>query len=499
MGLLQNYKFVVMAFLASVLLLVALTLALVWKPASTVSKSPLLVYCAAGLKAPLEAVAKDYEKEYGVPIQLQFGGSQTLLANIEISKRGDLWLPADDSYLGVARQKDLIAEVLPLAQMRLVLAVKKGNPKGIKELKDLLVPGLKLAQANPDAAAAGKVAREVFQKIGRWDELKKQTAVFTGTVNDVATNVKLGTADAGFIWDALLQQFPDVEPVALKELEGARANMSVSVLKSSVDASAALRFARYVAAADKGLKQIEKSGFTPAAGDTWSENPELNLSAGAMLRPAIEETIAAFERREGCRVTRVYNGCGILVAQMRAGQKPDAYFACDKSFMKQVEDLFFDPTDVSLNQLVILVKKGNPQHINELKDLGREGLRVGVGHEKQCALGVLTKTTLQTAGLYAPVRRNVAVQSPTGDLLVNQLRTGSLDAIVAYISNATSAKDELDAIAIDLPCALAVQPFAVGKESKSKQLAARLQKALLSADSQKKFESNGFRWQDKAK
>ncbi len=58
-----------------------------------------------------------------------------------------------------------------------------------------------------------------------------------------------------------------------------------------------------------------------------------------MLRPAIEQTIAEFERREGVKVTRVYNGCGILVAQMKAGEVPDAYFACDSEFMNQVNDI----------------------------------------------------------------------------------------------------------------------------------------------------------------
>ena len=49
--------------------------------------------------------------------------------------------------------------------------------------------------------------------------------------------------------------------------------------------------------------------------------------------------------------------------------------------------------------------------------------------------------------------KNVKVQSPTGDMLVNQLRTGSLDAVVAYVSNAVPAADQLEAIAIDIPCA----------------------------------------------
>jgi ABC-type molybdate transport system substrate-binding protein len=213
-----------------------------------------------------------------------------------------------------------------------------------------------------------------------------------------------------------------------------------------------------------------------------------------MLRPAIEQTITEFEKREGARVNRIYNGCGILVAEMQAGKRPDAYFACDTSFMNQVSDLFLDATNLSMNQLVIIVPKGNPHGIKALRDLTQPGLRLGVGHEKQCALGVLTKNTLMTNGTYLEVRRNVAVESPTGDFLVNQLRAKSLDAVIAYISNASGMANELEAIAIDIPCAMAAQPVAMAREAKYPQLTARLITALKSAESKQRFQNNGFRW-----
>jgi ABC-type molybdate transport system substrate-binding protein len=130
-----------------------------------------------------------------------------------------------------------------------------------------------------------------------------------------------------------------------------------------------------------------------------------------------------------------------------------------------------------------------------LEDLAKPGLRLGVGHEKQCALGAITQQTLVEGGQYPAVRKNVVVESPTGDMLVNQLRTGSLDAVIAYISNATSAADELEAYAIDIPCAIAVQPIAVGKDSPQKHLTGRLLAAIRSQESRSRFESNGFRWQ----
>jgi ABC-type molybdate transport system substrate-binding protein len=294
----------------------------------------------------------------------------------------------------------------------------------------------------------------------------------------------------------MLEQYPTLEKVDVPELKEATSLVTVSVLKSSKQPTAALRFARYLAARDKGLKQFEAAGYRVVEGDQWSLTPEVRLFAGAMLRPAIEQTIQRFEEREGCRVTRVYNGCGILVGQMKTGidAVPDAYFACDATFMKQVTDLFLDQSTISSNQLVIIVPKGNPKGVKTMKDLAQPGLRLGVGHEQQCAMGALTGRTLDELGLRNEVRKNVKAESPTGDMLVNQLRTGSLDAVIAYISNAASAQDVLEAYAIDIPCAVATQPMAVGKGSKQKYLTARLMAAIGSEESKALFVANGFGW-----
>ena len=69
----------------------------------------LFVYCAAGMRYPMEKVSKDYEEEFGTRIQLQYGGSNTLLSQLEVSQTGDLYLAADDSYISLARDKGLLA------------------------------------------------------------------------------------------------------------------------------------------------------------------------------------------------------------------------------------------------------------------------------------------------------------------------------------------------------------------------------------------------------
>ncbi|MFQ3649342.1 MAG: molybdate ABC transporter substrate-binding protein [Gemmataceae bacterium] len=457
------------------------------------STGKLVVFCAAGIKAPIAALAETYQKSYGVEIQLQYGGSNTLLSQLQVAPLADLYIPADESYVAQAREKKLIAEVLPLASMKPVLVVSPGNPKKIANLADLLTRDVKISQATPDAAAVGKVVAEHLKASGQWDRFAQRISVQKPTVNDVATDVQLAAADAGFVWDVTVKQMPELTVIPAGQLPSV--NLSACIVRESKQPTAALRFARYLASADKGNPVFSEHGYTPIPGDTWAETPELKLFAGSMLRPATEKIIEAFEKREGCIVTRVYNGCGILVGQMRVDQNvPDAYFACDREFMEQVSDLFDAGTTISANQLVILVHKGNPHHIKKLGDLGKPGLRVGIGHEKQCAMGVLTQRTLAEDKTTSLVMKNVTVQSPTGDMLVNQMLTGSLDAVVAYITNAAGHADKLEAIPINIPCAFAEQPYAVGKKSTHRYLAARLLDAIRADESRVIFEKNGFTW-----
>jgi len=485
--------------IVALLVLIGVVLAtMARRPVTTSNEAqPLTIFCAASNKSVVEAVRRDYEQAYKTPLQIQYGPSQTLLASIEVAGTGDLYLPADDSYLAAAKQKSLTAEVFPLARMRAVVAVPKGNPKKIAKLGDLLQPGMRLAQAGVEATAIGKLTHDALVKSGDWKALNERTTVYKTTVNEVANDVKIGAVDAGIVFDAVLHDYDTLEGIAIPELKPVEAHVATAVLKSSRQPRQAIHFARYLAARDKGLVRYREFGFEPVEGDSWTEQPEIVLYSGSMLRPAIEATVVDFEEREGAKVSRVYNGCGILVSQMKAGQVPDAYFACDLEFMKQVREFFPESRDISQNELVILVQKGNPFKIASLRDLTKPDLRVGIGHEKQCAMGWITQRTFTESGLQTELMKNVVVQTPTGDMLVNQMRSGSLDAAVAYLSNAAGAADALDAIRIKgIACSIAVQPFGVRKDSNNKQIVDRLLQKIRAHESQERFLKEGFLWLD---
>jgi len=465
-------------------------------------RQPLIVACAASNRSVMEEVRGDYEREYGVPVVVRYGPSQALLAALEVSGDGDLFLPADDGFLAVAADRGLIAATVPLATMRAVIVVPAGNPKNMRSIADLCAEGLRVSLADPEVTAIGAVVRTALAADGRWDRLAARAGgsgpgVFRTTVHEVANDVRLGSVDAGIVFDAVLHDYPMLEAVPAAELAEATAHVVVGVLTRSRQPARARHFARYLSARDRGLARYRAHGFDTPEGDAWADEPRLVLYAGSMLRPAIEETIAAFEEREGCRVERVYNGCGILVAQMKAGEVPDAYFACDSEFMRQVHDIFPAPTIISGNQLGIIVPRDNPRGIAALDDLARGGLRIGIGHRQQCALGWLTQRTLDAAGLSERILPDVVLETPTGDMLVNQLRSGALDAAIVYRSNAAAASTAVEFLPLaDLTAARATQPFAIAATTRYPRLAARLRDAIRTAESRDAFERGGFQWLD---
>lgn len=481
--------------LAAVLGLIALLVLNQRRPEAPQIVRALTVYCAAGIKVPVEAAAKDYEREFGIPVQLQFGGSGTLLSNLKVAKRGDLFIAADSSFIEMGQTNGLLQEVFPLARLQPVIAVGRGNPRGVRGIEDLLRADIRVSLANADSVAVGVATRRALTHAGKWAALAAKTTVFKPTVNDVANDVKLGSVDAAVIWDATARQYPEIEAIEAPEFKGFSSEVSVAVLRFCDQPTAALRFARYLSARDRGLVHFGRAGFEVASGDVWAARPEVVLYSGTVNRVAIEKTLTEFEAREGVGITRVYNGCGILTAQIKAGQKPDAYFACDVSFMDTVTNEFRPAVSLASARLVLLVKKGNPLKITGLADLARPGLKLGLAQEQQSALGALTVRLLRSQGVYDSVQSRVSVQAPTGDLLLNQMRSGSLDAVLVYSANASQVRELFEIIELNGPGTVAIQPYAVGRNSGHAQLMGRLLATLESPDSRQRFEQAGFGWQ----
>jgi molybdate transport system substrate-binding protein len=478
-------------------------------------KERLVVHCAAGLRVPVEEIASAYEQRYGVAVELQYAGSNTLLNQLQVNKfaEGDLYIAADDFYTDKAVAEGLAAETIPIAHQRPVVAVRRDNAKSIETLADLLQPGVAVAVGNPEQAAIGKTVRKQLEAIAventnRWVQLEQQVTaegVFKPTVNEIANDVKIGAVDAAIVWDstvAMPKYKEDLIAVPLPELDVDPNLVSIAVLKSTADPTAALKFARFLTARDQGLKTFRKYGTRPVEGDVWSERPEVSFFCGAVNRRAVEQIIEDFQTREGVTISTEYNGCGILTTQMKAIDNqstqrgfPDVYMACDRYYLENVKDWFQEDVDVSDVELVLAVPKGSTA-VTGLEDLVNPGIRVAIGQPDQCTIGALTRRMLQSEGIHKELMEKqkvdgeVVVEKISSALLVPDVIAGHVDAALVYITDVLPNADDVDIVRIKTSENLAVQPFSIARTSDHKYLARRLFRRV--AASSAAFESAGF-------
>lgn len=461
----------------------------------------LTVFCAAGLKKPLDAAAAAFNRASGISIGFQFGGSGTLLNQLRVAPHiGDLLVVADEGALADARRLELIREAIPLANQTPVIAVRQGNPLQLKTLEDLLTRTIRFGIANPESASVGKVTKRAVGN--RWETFAARAAVMKPTVTEIAADLSLGALDAAIIWDSTVKQFSGLEAVSIPELNTHTERAFIAVLAQCTQPATALKFARFLASHDQGGPHFLEAGMKHEPGDPWAAKPELILYSGGVNRPAIEALLHSFSEREGVEITTVFNGCGVLCAAMKtmgssqSPKFPDAYYACDLCFVPPVAEHFPESFLLTETDIGIVTPPGNPKAIATLSDLARPGLRVGICNAEQSTLGFMTRGMLRSAGLLEAIRTNVAVEVPTADFLINQLRAGGLDAAIVYRVNTqaapTASSAALEFIEIRHEGAKAVQPFAVRADSPNRQLALRLLEHL--KQNRSAFENAGFRW-----
>ena len=475
----------------------------------------LVMFCAAGISVPVEEVAAEYEEKYGVHIELQYGGSQTLLSQIKVDEHGtsDLFLAADDFYTDKAHEDGLAKETLSIAYMRPVIAVSKDNPKKIQAIRDLLKTDVRVSLGSPEQAAIGRAVQKRLKphQMGDsdlWTKLEEHVTdvgVFKPTVNDVANDVLIGAVDAGIVWDSTVAMPKYAEKligIPVDELDGDPNLISICVLTSSQQPTAALKFARYLSASDRGLPVFKKYGMRPVDGDIWVENPEITFYCGAINRRAVAQIVDDFSTREGVSVNTIYDGCGILTGRMKTidGQSPelgfpDVYMACDRYYLDNVKEWFQEDFNVSDAEIVIVVPKGSDK-VKTPADLIKPGIRVSIGQPEQCTIGALTRRLLTDQGLYEKLKEKqksdgeVVVEKSSSALLIPDVISGHADATVAYITDTIASQKEIDIIRIKSPLNVAVQPFSIARTSVHKHLVRRLFTRV--SESKDSFEKAGF-------
>ena len=164
---------------------------------------PIVAFVAASTFAAEQVVAKAFEKETGVKVEITPGPSSGLAKQIQQGAAAQLFLSADRATMAtldaqkIVKQRDLLAN-------RLVVIVPADSTLKISQLSDLALPEVKRIAVAEAKVPAGEYARQALAKAGVLAAVESR---FVGGIDVKATMqyVARGEVEAGIVYrtDAL--------------------------------------------------------------------------------------------------------------------------------------------------------------------------------------------------------------------------------------------------------------------------------------------------------
>ncbi len=169
------------------------------------------------------------------------------------------------------------------------------------------------------------------------------------------------------------------------------------------------------------------------------------LAEGAMRRP-LELLIR--EYRQSHPDVQLYTSYGEgadAVVQIQMTGRGDIFVAHDPFMPWAAKKGFVSEWfTAGYFDVALVVPKGNPKHIQTLADLGKPGIRLGIGDRKHSTTGVVTAAVIRQLPDPKAVLGNIALETHGSPKLCAAVRTGALDAAIVWAPVAREYPDSLE-------------------------------------------------------
>jgi len=224
----------------------------------------ITAFCGAASKPALEEAARTFEANTGIKVDLQFSGSGTMLSQLKMSRRGDLYIPGSPDYMVKAEREAVVdpKSTRIISYLVIVINVQHGNPRNIRNLSDLARPGMRVGIGNPEAVCVGLYAVEVLEKAGLLRQVRENIVTHAPSCSATAALLVMKKVDAIIGWRVFSKWNPDkIDAVLLRPDEVPRvAYIPAAVSSYSRDRQSAQRFTDFLTSHD-GQKIFAKWGY----------------------------------------------------------------------------------------------------------------------------------------------------------------------------------------------------------------------------------------------
>jgi len=220
------------------------------------------VFAASSLTDSFKALGASFQAAHsGVTMQFNFGGSPTLVTQIEQGASADVFAAADTTNMDKLNADGFTAGTPQVfAHNKLEIIVAAGNPKGIAGLADLAKPGVIYITAGP-TVPAGKYALQILTSAG----VKVTPKSLETDVKSVVAKIELGEADAGIVYTTDVKAAGSkAQGVAIPDAVNVIATYPIITVKGAKNPNLAGAFVSYVLSAE-GQATLQSFGFLPAS------------------------------------------------------------------------------------------------------------------------------------------------------------------------------------------------------------------------------------------
>jgi molybdate transport system substrate-binding protein len=216
------------------------------------------VFAASSLTGSFTTLGKDFEAaNAGVKVTFNFGSSSALATQITQGAPADVFAAASPATMKtVTDAGDGDGTPVTFVKNQLVIAVPKGNPKGINTLENLTKPGLKLALC-AEQVPCGTAAKKALDAAA----VKLTPVTLEQDVKAALAKVKLGEVDAALVYrtDAKAAA-ATVDGIEFPESAGAINDYPIVALKSAPNPTGGAAFVAYVLT-EKAGSVLTDAGF----------------------------------------------------------------------------------------------------------------------------------------------------------------------------------------------------------------------------------------------
>jgi molybdate transport system substrate-binding protein len=228
--------------------------------------APLLVLAASDLQVALPEIAERYRAGTGQPVELVFGSTGNLTAQIEQGAPADLFFAANERFLDrLIEGGHVEAGTRAVYGVGRIVVVWPDGARAVTSLEALRDPAYgTVSIANPEHAPYGTAAREALVAAGLWDELRPRL-VYGENVVQADQFVRTGNADAGIVALALVLGAEPRAHLPIDEALHAPLRQAAGVVRRSSRPETARAFLDHVMA-PAGQETLRRYGFGPPGG-----------------------------------------------------------------------------------------------------------------------------------------------------------------------------------------------------------------------------------------